>query len=245
MGRVLRLGPRALAGAGPRRGRPLDHVGGDRDRDRADPARPARHAARPAPTGQGRQGDRDARPPQRRPPDLGGRPRQRPLRQRVHDHRRAGRRPAARRDARRVPRDPHRRLVGRARPPSRPALHRRRHAVPAPARPTADRADLGRRLPRQAAAAATRRPPPGLLPREPRPPRPARGDRDRPRRAAGRGGPAPRRAAADYDLVAAVPPGTDPAPWAAAGATWLLVEFPWEAVTADQLRAVVHAGPAV
>jgi alkanesulfonate monooxygenase SsuD/methylene tetrahydromethanopterin reductase-like flavin-dependent oxidoreductase (luciferase family) len=48
----------------------------------------------------------------------------------------------------------------------------------------------------------------------------------------------------DYDLVAAVPPGTDPAPWAAAGATWLLVEFPWEAVTADQLRAVVHAGPA-
>ena len=49
----------------------------------------------------------------------------------------------------------------------------------------------------------------------------------------------------DYDLVAAVPPGTDPAPWAAAGATWLLVEFPWDTVTAADLRAVVHAGPAV
>jgi alkanesulfonate monooxygenase SsuD/methylene tetrahydromethanopterin reductase-like flavin-dependent oxidoreductase (luciferase family) len=49
----------------------------------------------------------------------------------------------------------------------------------------------------------------------------------------------------DYDLVAAVPPDTDPAPWAAAGATWLLVEFPWDTVTAADLRAVVHAGPAV
>lgn len=37
----------------------------------------------------------------------------------------------------------------------------------------------------------------------------------------GRGGEEP------YDLVAALPPGTDPAPYAAAGASWWLVEFPW------------------
>jgi len=32
-----------------------------------------------------------------------------------------------------------------------------------------------------------------------------------------------------YDVVAALPPGSDPAPYAAAGATWWLVEFPAQA----------------
>jgi alkanesulfonate monooxygenase SsuD/methylene tetrahydromethanopterin reductase-like flavin-dependent oxidoreductase (luciferase family) len=47
-----------------------------------------------------------------------------------------------------------------------------------------------------------------------------------------------------YDVVVALPPGDDPAPYFAAGATWWLVEFPWDAVSVDQVRAVIHDGPA-
>jgi len=47
-----------------------------------------------------------------------------------------------------------------------------------------------------------------------------------------------------YDVVVALPPGDDPAPYAAAGATWWLVEFPWDAVSVDQVRAVIRDGPA-
>jgi alkanesulfonate monooxygenase SsuD/methylene tetrahydromethanopterin reductase-like flavin-dependent oxidoreductase (luciferase family) len=46
-----------------------------------------------------------------------------------------------------------------------------------------------------------------------------------------------------YDVVVALPPGDDPAPYAAAGATWWLVEFPWDAVSVDQVRAVIRDGP--
>ena len=37
---------------------------------------------------------------------------------------------------------------------------------------------------------------------------------------------------------------SDPAPYAAAGATWWLVEFPWDALSIDQVRAVIRNGPA-
>jgi alkanesulfonate monooxygenase SsuD/methylene tetrahydromethanopterin reductase-like flavin-dependent oxidoreductase (luciferase family) len=47
-----------------------------------------------------------------------------------------------------------------------------------------------------------------------------------------------------YDVVAALPPGSDPAPYAAAGATWWLVEFPWETAAVDLVRAVIRDGPA-
>jgi alkanesulfonate monooxygenase SsuD/methylene tetrahydromethanopterin reductase-like flavin-dependent oxidoreductase (luciferase family) len=47
-----------------------------------------------------------------------------------------------------------------------------------------------------------------------------------------------------YDVVVAVPPGGDPAPYAAAGATWSLVEFPWDALSLDQVRTVIRDGPA-
>jgi hypothetical protein len=47
-----------------------------------------------------------------------------------------------------------------------------------------------------------------------------------------------------YDVVVALPPGDDPAPYAAAGATWWLAEFPWDAPSVDQVRAVIRAGPA-
>jgi alkanesulfonate monooxygenase SsuD/methylene tetrahydromethanopterin reductase-like flavin-dependent oxidoreductase (luciferase family) len=47
-----------------------------------------------------------------------------------------------------------------------------------------------------------------------------------------------------YDVVVALPPGEDPATYAAAGATWWLVEFPWDAVSVDQVRAVIRDGPA-
>ena len=45
-----------------------------------------------------------------------------------------------------------------------------------------------------------------------------------------------------YDIVAALPPGTDPLPYAAAGATWWAVEFPPEALTVDLVRAVIRDG---
>jgi alkanesulfonate monooxygenase SsuD/methylene tetrahydromethanopterin reductase-like flavin-dependent oxidoreductase (luciferase family) len=47
-----------------------------------------------------------------------------------------------------------------------------------------------------------------------------------------------------YDVVVALPPGSDPAPYAAAGATWWLVEFPWDALSIDQVRDVIREGPA-
>jgi alkanesulfonate monooxygenase SsuD/methylene tetrahydromethanopterin reductase-like flavin-dependent oxidoreductase (luciferase family) len=47
-----------------------------------------------------------------------------------------------------------------------------------------------------------------------------------------------------YDVVVALPPGSDPAPYVATGATWWLVEFPWDAVSVDQVRAVIRDGPA-
>jgi probable F420-dependent oxidoreductase len=47
-----------------------------------------------------------------------------------------------------------------------------------------------------------------------------------------------------YDVVAALPPGSDPAAYTAAGASWWLVEFPWDAVSVDQVRAVIRDGPA-
>jgi alkanesulfonate monooxygenase SsuD/methylene tetrahydromethanopterin reductase-like flavin-dependent oxidoreductase (luciferase family) len=53
-----------------------------------------------------------------------------------------------------------------------------------------------------------------------------------------------RATAEPYDVVAGLPPGRDPAPYAAAGATWWLVGFPWEAVSVDQVRGVIRDGPA-
>jgi alkanesulfonate monooxygenase SsuD/methylene tetrahydromethanopterin reductase-like flavin-dependent oxidoreductase (luciferase family) len=47
-----------------------------------------------------------------------------------------------------------------------------------------------------------------------------------------------------YDVVVALPPGDDPAPYFAAGATWWLVEFPWDALSAGQVRTVIRDGPA-
>jgi hypothetical protein len=52
-------------------------------------------------------------------------------------------------------------------------------------------------------------------------------------------------AAQPYDVVAALPPDSDPAPYAAAGATWWLVEFPAQGATAALVRAVIRDGPAV
>jgi probable F420-dependent oxidoreductase len=51
------------------------------------------------------------------------------------------------------------------------------------------------------------------------------------------------RAAQPYDVVAALPPGADPAPYAAAGATWWLVSFPAHGTTVDLVRAVIRDGP--
>jgi alkanesulfonate monooxygenase SsuD/methylene tetrahydromethanopterin reductase-like flavin-dependent oxidoreductase (luciferase family) len=46
-----------------------------------------------------------------------------------------------------------------------------------------------------------------------------------------------------YDVAVAYPPGTDPAPYAAAGATWWLVGIDWEHPSATEVRALVKAGP--
>ena len=47
-----------------------------------------------------------------------------------------------------------------------------------------------------------------------------------------------------FDVVAALPVGTNPAPYASAGATWWMVEFPWDGVSEDQVRGVIRDGPA-
>ncbi|MGD0609222.1 MAG: hypothetical protein ABSA53_37290 [Streptosporangiaceae bacterium] len=46
--------------------------------------------------------------------------------------------------------------------------------------------------------------------------------------------------AAPFDLAVALPPGTDPAPYAAAGAPWWLAEFEPETVSLDQVRGVLR-----
>src|SRR4051794_16972143 len=46
-----------------------------------------------------------------------------------------------------------------------------------------------------------------------------------------------------YDVIAALPPGDDPAPYAAAGATWWVVDFPGDAVSVDHVRGVIRDGP--
>jgi alkanesulfonate monooxygenase SsuD/methylene tetrahydromethanopterin reductase-like flavin-dependent oxidoreductase (luciferase family) len=50
-------------------------------------------------------------------------------------------------------------------------------------------------------------------------------------------------AAEPYDVVAALPPDTDPAPYAPAGATWWMVEFPWDGIRVDKVRGVIRDGP--
>jgi hypothetical protein len=46
-----------------------------------------------------------------------------------------------------------------------------------------------------------------------------------------------------YDIAVALPPGTDPVPYAKAGATWWLAEFDPDAVSVDQVRGVLRDGP--
>ena len=53
-----------------------------------------------------------------------------------------------------------------------------------------------------------------------------------------------RDAIGSYDIVAAIPPGTDPAPYAHAGATWCRVEPAWETVSVDVVRGAIRDGPA-
>jgi alkanesulfonate monooxygenase SsuD/methylene tetrahydromethanopterin reductase-like flavin-dependent oxidoreductase (luciferase family) len=52
------------------------------------------------------------------------------------------------------------------------------------------------------------------------------------------------RDAEPFDIVAALLPGTDPTPYAAAGATWWLADFPEHTVSVDQVRGVIRDGPA-
>jgi alkanesulfonate monooxygenase SsuD/methylene tetrahydromethanopterin reductase-like flavin-dependent oxidoreductase (luciferase family) len=46
-----------------------------------------------------------------------------------------------------------------------------------------------------------------------------------------------------FDIAVELDPGSDPAPYAAAGATWGLVAFPWNPVSVDQVRGVIREGP--
>jgi Luciferase-like monooxygenase len=51
-------------------------------------------------------------------------------------------------------------------------------------------------------------------------------------------------AAEPFDIAVELEPGSDPAPYAAAGATWGLVAFQWNPVSVDQVRGVIREGPA-
>jgi alkanesulfonate monooxygenase SsuD/methylene tetrahydromethanopterin reductase-like flavin-dependent oxidoreductase (luciferase family) len=48
-----------------------------------------------------------------------------------------------------------------------------------------------------------------------------------------------------YEVIAELEPGTDPAPYREAGATWLLVAPDWEGASVDAVRGVIRAGPAM
>lgn len=48
--------------------------------------------------------------------------------------------------------------------------------------------------------------------------------------------------AGEFDLVAEIPPGGDPSPWSAAGATWVLTSFDSQPQEVE-VRAVIDAGP--
>jgi alkanesulfonate monooxygenase SsuD/methylene tetrahydromethanopterin reductase-like flavin-dependent oxidoreductase (luciferase family) len=50
-------------------------------------------------------------------------------------------------------------------------------------------------------------------------------------------------AAEPFDIAVELDLGSDPAPYAAAGATWGLVAFPWDPVSVDQVRGVIREGP--
>ena len=47
-----------------------------------------------------------------------------------------------------------------------------------------------------------------------------------------------------YEVIAEVEPGTDPAPYREAGATWLLAAPDWEGISVDGVRGVIREGPA-
>ena len=46
-----------------------------------------------------------------------------------------------------------------------------------------------------------------------------------------------------FDIAVELEPGSDPAPFAAAGATWGLVAIAWDQVSVDQVRGVIRGGP--
>jgi alkanesulfonate monooxygenase SsuD/methylene tetrahydromethanopterin reductase-like flavin-dependent oxidoreductase (luciferase family) len=50
-------------------------------------------------------------------------------------------------------------------------------------------------------------------------------------------------AAEPFDIAVELEPGSDPAPYAAAGATWGLVAFPSNPVSVDHVRGVIAEGP--
>jgi alkanesulfonate monooxygenase SsuD/methylene tetrahydromethanopterin reductase-like flavin-dependent oxidoreductase (luciferase family) len=47
-----------------------------------------------------------------------------------------------------------------------------------------------------------------------------------------------------YDVIAGLDPGTDPAPYHRAGATWWLTGPDWERISVDQVRGMIREGPA-
>jgi alkanesulfonate monooxygenase SsuD/methylene tetrahydromethanopterin reductase-like flavin-dependent oxidoreductase (luciferase family) len=46
-----------------------------------------------------------------------------------------------------------------------------------------------------------------------------------------------------YDVAIGGASGTDPAPYAAAGATWWMVTFDWQSTSVDEVRGVLREGP--
>jgi hypothetical protein len=47
-----------------------------------------------------------------------------------------------------------------------------------------------------------------------------------------------------YAVIAELEPGTDPAPFREAGATWWLAAPEWEGISVDGVRGVIPEGPA-
>lgn len=47
-----------------------------------------------------------------------------------------------------------------------------------------------------------------------------------------------------FDVIVELEPDIDPGPYAAAGATWCLLAWPWESISVDLLRGAIRDGPA-
>jgi hypothetical protein len=183
----------------------------------------------------GRQGDGNVRPTQSGAPHSRGRPWGRQLWRRIVQDMRRARRSGTGRSTRRILGDPYRRLDGRGRQAPGGALRRRRPPIPSPTGPGSPDTGVGRGVPWEVKPLHRAAHYDGFFPvnmqgleqfeAAVRTVTQMRDDTTEP-----------------FDIVDALPPGTDVAPYASVGATWWLTELK-PGVSLDVCAAYSATGP--